>query len=167
MSTHANLGYSHIEQNQSGKEVTANAMADRIADALTDDFTQAVTGDFSIAAADFQANWRFRLTGTPASNFTMTVPARKRPFLVDNRTGSRHGHRRRGLHDRATGRQSPALRRRHRCARPGRQPGQRRRLPPGTAGRRRRAVPLRGDPALHPAGRSADLAGLGREPGHA
>jgi hypothetical protein len=87
MSTHANLGYGHLEQNQSGKEVTANAMANRIADALTDDFSQAVTGDFALAVADFQANWRFRLTGTPAADFTMTVPARKRPFLVDNRTG--------------------------------------------------------------------------------
>jgi hypothetical protein len=84
---HANLGYSHVEQNQSGKEVTANAMADRIADALTDDFSQAATGNFALARADFQSNWRFKLTGTPAADFTMTVPAKKRPFLVDNQTG--------------------------------------------------------------------------------
>ena len=77
MSTHANLGYSHIEQNQSGKDVSANAMADRIADALTDDFTQAVTGSAELPFYPAWGGWLSILAFAAIAWVLIRIPARR------------------------------------------------------------------------------------------
>lgn len=89
MPTTPNLGITHIEQNQSSKEVTANAAFDRLDEATQDtvDIDASAGGTVVVASADYLGNFRLHLTGTPAGAFTLQVPNGKRVFLVDNASG--------------------------------------------------------------------------------
>jgi hypothetical protein len=88
MSASPNLAIPHVVSNQNSKEVTINEAVDALDRALNDAVDlDCAAGDTTIAAADFAANARFRLTGTPAAAFNLTVPASKRLFVVANEAG--------------------------------------------------------------------------------
>ena len=86
MVTTPNLGITHLESNQNQPEVTVNAAIDALDNAMNREFPIAVSGNVVIAAADFNANTRFVLTGTPASDFLVTIPESQRVFSIQNDT---------------------------------------------------------------------------------
>lgn len=75
MSQSVNTGVTHIEPNQSGKDVTANAGFDRLSRFITNSLDIAVTGDVAVTEEQFQTHMRFRLTGTPGAAFLVDLPA--------------------------------------------------------------------------------------------
>lgn len=89
MATSPNLGLTHIEQAQSQKEVTANEAVDGLDYAMNDtvDVACGAGGTITVALADFTANHRLRLTGSPAAAFTLNLPGTKRAFSVSNQSG--------------------------------------------------------------------------------
>ncbi|MBO6827469.1 MAG: hypothetical protein JJ879_14790 [Sneathiella sp.] len=44
-------------------------------------------GDFIMSAEIFQTHWFHQITGAPAADFTVTLPAISRPFMVKNTSG--------------------------------------------------------------------------------
>ncbi len=86
MVTTPNLAITHLEPNQNQPEVTVNAALDQLDNAMNREFSITVTGDVVIAAADFNANYRFVLSGTPAADFLVTIPANQRVFSLQNDT---------------------------------------------------------------------------------
>lgn len=89
MPTTPNLGLTHIEQNQSQKEVTANAAFDALDEAMNDtvDIDCSAGGTIAVSSADYTHNAELHLTGTPAAAFTLAVPNTKRLFAVRNDSG--------------------------------------------------------------------------------
>ncbi len=86
MVTTPNLGITHLEPNQNQPEVTVNAAIDALDNAMNREFLIAVSGNVVIAAADFNANTRFVLTGTPSADFFVTLPQNQRTFSIQNDT---------------------------------------------------------------------------------
>ena len=86
MVTTPNLGITHLEPNQNQPEVTVNAAIDALDNAMNREFLVAVSGNVVIAAADFNANTRFVLTGTPSAAFFVTLPQNQRAFSIQNDT---------------------------------------------------------------------------------
>lgn len=86
MVTTPNLGITHLTSNQNQPEVTVNAAIDQLDNAMNREFPITVTGNVVIAAADFNANYRFVLTGSPASDFLVTIPENQRVFSLQNDT---------------------------------------------------------------------------------
>ena len=81
------LGITEISASQNQKEVTANQMVRDLEAAGNDLVTVTVTGNTTLTGAQFNRAWLIRLTGSPASDFNLTVPANKRAFVIDNQTG--------------------------------------------------------------------------------
>ena len=86
MPTSPNLGITHLASNQNQPEVTVNAGIDALDNAMNREFLITVTGDVVIAAADFNANYRFVLTGSPSADFFVTLPQNQRAFSIQNDT---------------------------------------------------------------------------------
>ncbi len=86
MVTTPNLGITHLEPNQNQPEVTVNAAIDALDNAMNREFPIAVSGNVVIAAAAFNANYMFVLTGTPSVDFLVTIPENERVFSIQNDT---------------------------------------------------------------------------------
>ena len=82
------LGVTHITEAQENKETTANAAFDQLDNACNALLSVAISGDTEISGANFTNNFFFRLTGTPGTAFTVSVPVSERFFAVQNLTDS-------------------------------------------------------------------------------
>lgn len=89
MVTDPYLGWTHIEQSQSQKEVTANAMGTQISGATQGalDVDCTAGGTITLTAAQYLDNHTFRLTGSPAGAFNLDVPDGERDFKIINTSG--------------------------------------------------------------------------------
>lgn len=87
MTTTPNLLIDHIAAAQAQKEVTANAGLDALDKALCQ-FTAIALADANLALTDTQLLQSFylRFTGALTATRTITVPARAKPFLIENAT---------------------------------------------------------------------------------
>lgn len=82
-----NLNLDHITEGQTNKETTANAAFDGLDNAMNTVLEVAVTGDVTLTEAQFRGNYLFVFTGTPAGNFTVTIPGSiSRQFSLANTT---------------------------------------------------------------------------------
>ncbi len=86
MVTTPNLGITHLTSNQNQPEVTVNAAIDQFDNAMNREFSITVSGNVVIVAADFNANYRFVLTGSPSADFLVTIPEKQRVFSIQNDT---------------------------------------------------------------------------------
>lgn len=82
-----NLLIDHIAASQAQKEVTANAAFDALDKALCQ-LTTVALADANLALTDAQllGSVYLRVTGTLTAARTVTVPARQKPFIVENAT---------------------------------------------------------------------------------
>jgi hypothetical protein len=87
MTTSPNLGITHLQANSDQPEVPVNAAVDKLDQAGNDTVALTVTGNTIVTAIEFNENYLLILNGAPAADFTLTVPANKRKFAVENNTG--------------------------------------------------------------------------------
>ncbi len=87
MTQSPNLLIEHIAASQAQKEVTANAAFDALDKALCQ-LTTVALADASLSLTDTQllGSAYLRFTGTLTAARTITVPARAKPFIVENAT---------------------------------------------------------------------------------
>jgi len=82
-----NLAITHVAASQNQKEVTINDALDKLDLAMNDTVDVDCTGgNTTVSTPDYRENFLIRLTGTPASDFTLTVPDGKRILAVHNTT---------------------------------------------------------------------------------
>lgn len=83
------LNLPQIAENQALAHITSNDADARLEAALCAAKLDhdASAGDFTITVADFQQNWFHGLEGSPSGDYTVTMPALKRPFMVKNGSG--------------------------------------------------------------------------------
>ncbi len=83
------LDLPQISENQALAYVTSNDADGALEAALCDCKTDydATSGDFTIDATTFRENWFHKIEGTPAASTTVTLPAIKRPFMMENSSG--------------------------------------------------------------------------------
>jgi hypothetical protein len=79
----------HIVGGQNDKETTSNSLDDLLDNSSngTVDVDCSAGGTIVVSATDFSENYRLNLTGTPAADFTLELPATKRRFFAQNQTG--------------------------------------------------------------------------------
>ncbi len=81
------LGITELSASQDTKYNTVNQAIRDLEAAHNDVLSITITGNRTLTAAEFNKNFLFKLTGTPAA-FDLTCPANKRgAFVVDNATG--------------------------------------------------------------------------------
>ncbi|OUR76598.1 hypothetical protein A9Q83_13575 [Alphaproteobacteria bacterium 46_93_T64] len=83
------LNLPQIAENQASAYITSNDADAALENALCEgklDYDGSL-GDFPISEIEFQKNWFHRVSGTPSSALTVTIPALKRPFMVQNLCG--------------------------------------------------------------------------------
>lgn len=82
-----NLAITQVAVAQSQKEVTVNDAIDRLDLASNDTVDiDCSAGNTSVTAADYRENVLLRLTGTPAADFTLSLPDGKRVVALHNTT---------------------------------------------------------------------------------
>ena len=82
-----NLAISHVAAAQNQKEVTVNDAIDKLDLASNDTVDiDCSAGNTAVTAADYLENFLLRLTGTPAADFTLTLPDGKRVVAIHNTT---------------------------------------------------------------------------------
>lgn len=81
-----NLAIVEVTAAQNQKEVTINAALRQLDNATQDGLPITITGNRTLTASEFNNNFLFELSGTPAA-FDLNVPANKRFFGVENSTG--------------------------------------------------------------------------------
>ena len=83
------LNLPQIAENQAAAYVTSNdadaALEKALCEAKLDH--DASGGNFTIADTDFRQNWFHELTGSAGAGFDVTIPAVKRPFMMENNSG--------------------------------------------------------------------------------
>lgn len=87
MTQSPNLLIDHIAASQAQKEVTANAAFDALDNALCQLTAVALTdADFALTDAQLLGSMYLRVTGALTAARTITIPARNKPFIVENAT---------------------------------------------------------------------------------
>jgi len=87
MTQSPNLLIDHIAANQAQKEVTANAGFDALDQALCGLLTKALAdADATLTATEALTAIYLRVTGTLTAARTITVPANRKPLMVENAT---------------------------------------------------------------------------------
>ncbi len=82
-----NLAIAHVAAAQNQKEVTVNDAIDKLDLASNDSVDiDCSGGNTTVSAADYRENFLIRLTGTPAADFTLTLPDGKRVISLHNTT---------------------------------------------------------------------------------
>jgi hypothetical protein len=82
-----NLVIAHVAAAQNQKEVTVNDAIDKLDMAGNDTVDIGCTaGNTTVSPADYRENFLIRLTGTPAADFTLTLPDGKRVAAFHNTT---------------------------------------------------------------------------------
>ena len=82
-----NLDITHVAAAQNQKEVTVNDAIDKLDLASNDTVDiDCSAGNTAVSAADYRENFLLRLTGTPAADFTLTLPDGKRVVAIHNTT---------------------------------------------------------------------------------
>jgi hypothetical protein len=82
-----NLLIAHVAASQNQKEVTINDAIDTLDPAANDTVDiDCSGGNTTVTAADYRENFIIRLTGTPAADFTLTLPDGKRVAALHNTT---------------------------------------------------------------------------------
>ena len=82
-----NLAITHVAAAQNQKEVTVNDAIDKLDLASNDTVDiDCSAGNTTVIAADYRENFLLRLTGTPAADFTLTLPDGKRVAAFHNTT---------------------------------------------------------------------------------
>ena len=83
------LDLPQIAENQALAHITSNDADGAVEAAFCDCKLDhdASDGDFSISALLFQRNWFHKIIGTAVGATTITLPAVKRPFMMQNNTG--------------------------------------------------------------------------------
>jgi hypothetical protein len=82
-----NLAITHVAAAQNQKEVTVNDAIDKLDLASNDTVDiDCSGGNTTVTAADYRENFLIRLTGTPAADFTLTLPDGKRVVAIHNTT---------------------------------------------------------------------------------
>jgi hypothetical protein len=88
MAQSPNTGLTHIEPNQSSKEVTANTAFDDLSNFVAATLSLTISGDTLLTEAQFQSAQRFALGGSPGSGFLLELPSTvSRAFIVSNSSG--------------------------------------------------------------------------------
>jgi hypothetical protein len=83
-----NLAIAHVAAAQNQKEVTVNDAIDKLDLASNDTVDiDCSAGSTTVSAADYRENFLIRLTGTPAADFTLTLPDGKRVAALHNTSG--------------------------------------------------------------------------------
>src|SRR5262245_60000708 len=89
MPTSPNLGITHVEQNQTNKEVTIDEAIDLLDQAMTDTVDIDVTsGNATVSADDYAENIRLKITGATTGGRTVTLPQSKRLILIVSDSGN-------------------------------------------------------------------------------
>jgi hypothetical protein len=92
MPTSPNLGITHVEQNQTNKEVTIDAAIDALDEAMTDTADiNVASGNVVVSNADYRENIRLRITGATVAGRTVTLPALKRLILITSDSANTQG----------------------------------------------------------------------------
>ena len=87
MTTTPNLQIDHIAASQAQKEVTANAGFDALDQALCGLLAKALAdADATLTATEAVTAMYLRITGTLTAARTITVPANRKPLMVENAT---------------------------------------------------------------------------------
>lgn len=82
-----NLAIAHVAAAQNQKEVTVNDAIDKLDLAGNDTVDiDCTAGNTTVTAADYRENFLLRITGTPAADFTLTLPDGKRVAAIHNTT---------------------------------------------------------------------------------
>jgi len=83
------LNLPQIAESQAAAYVTSNDADAALEQALCDGKLDhdATAGDFTISDTDFRRNWFHRIGGTAVAPLDVTIPAIKRPFMVQNTCG--------------------------------------------------------------------------------
>lgn len=85
--TTPNLAITHVAAAQNQKEVTINDALDRLDLAMNDTIDiDCTAGNTSASQGAYRENFLLRLTGTPAADFTLTLPDGKRVVAIQNTT---------------------------------------------------------------------------------
>lgn len=79
----------HIVGGQNDKETTSNSLDDLLDNSNngTIDIDCSAGGTIVVSAIDFTEYFRLNLSGTPAADFTLELPATKRRFFTQNQSG--------------------------------------------------------------------------------